>query len=180
MNANNLKLFIGLGNIGKSYEMTRHNVGFMFLEFLSKNNSANFLEEKKFCAFVAEETINQNRTILAKPTTFMNDSGIAVQSISKYFNIEVENITVIHDDLDIDFGNFKIQTGKGPRVHNGLLSIEQHLGTNLFNRIRIGIENRGELRANISGRDYVLSKFSKEEQQKLNEEIFPQILENLS
>lgn len=101
---------------------------------------------------------------LAKPTTFMNLSGESVGAISSFYKINPAEILVVHDDLDIKLGEYKMHFNKGPKVHNGITSIENHLGTSEFWRLRIGIDNRTpELRENISGADYVLGRFNSEE-----------------
>jgi len=166
-----MRLFVGLGNPGKKYEKTRHNIGWMVLEALAPkitNQIPNpkFQFENKFNA----DILKTKDAILAKPQTFMNDSGDAVSAIANFYKIEPDNIYVIHDDLDIKLGEYKIQKGKGPKQHNGILSIEEKLGRNDFWRVRIGIENREvgnkqslPLRGRISGEVYTLQEFGEEE-----------------
>src|SRR6185369_4075580 len=117
-----MRLFVGLGNPGKKYEKTRHNVGWLVLDSLQIPNTK-FEVQKQFNA----EVLKIGETILAKPQTFMNDSGVAVSAIVNFYKIEPDNIYVIHDDLDIKLGEYKIQKGKGPKQHNGILSIEEKL-----------------------------------------------------
>lgn len=167
-----IKLFVGLGNPGKNFHNTRHNVGFMFLESFTKANSqlGDFSLTKSFKAEIIKTTNANNTLILAKPDTFMNLSGESVQLIFQYYKIQPEEILVAYDDLDISLGNFKIQIAKSPKMHNGINSIEKHLNTENFWRLRIGVDNRtAELRKNISGADYVLSRFSSEEKVTLND-----------
>ena len=110
------------------------------------------------------------KLILAKPMTFMNDSGLAVQKLAAFYKLPATDIYVIHDDLDIGLGAYKIQKGIGPKVHNGVNSIEEKLGTKEFYRVRVGVDNReGENR--IPGEDYVLQNFRKEEKKVLKEKI---------
>jgi len=153
-----MKLIIGLGNPGKDYEKTRHNAGFMFVDFLaSKLAAGGFVN--KFSSLYSETTLGREKVVLLKPQTFMNDSGKAVAEIAKFYKIAPENIWVAFDDLDLKQGEFKIQKAKYPKVHNGINDIIEKLGSDQFNFIRIGIESReGDLRKLISGHDYVLQK----------------------
>ncbi len=173
-----MKLFVGLGNPGTKYENTRHNVGFMFVEqFSHVCEASSFQTKSKFDADIAECTLDDEKVLFVKPQTFMNQSGIAVRKVMDFYNLSQQDITIAHDDLDITFGEFKIQNGKGPREHNGLISIEEHLGSADFNRIRIGIDNRNE-EVGISGRDYVLSRFTGAEITALKE-VFSNIISQL-
>ena len=160
------KLYICLGNIGKEYEKTRHNAGFIFGErfsdyITSKGFQSNTKDEPlyKLIAFPSE------RIYFLFPKTLMNLSGKAVSKYLSFTN-KVFDVTVVHDDLDLLLGDYKILIGKGPKTHNGLTSVEDALNTKDFERIRIGIENRNGLE--ISGLDYVLYKFDKEETEKLD------------
>lgn len=161
-----MKLIVGLGNPGKKYELTRHNIGFKILDSLisfPNFEQLSFKENNKFHGIMAK---NQN-IILLKPSTFMNNSGQAVRAVAEYFKINSKNILIIHDDLDIDFGNIKIQQGRSAAGHNGVSSIISHLGNNDFWRLRFGVA--GESRGQIPGNKYVLSKFSAEEETNLSE-----------
>lgn len=158
-----MKLIIGLGNPGEEYRNTRHNVGFLFLDYFAQKNS--FKLNKKFNSEMLEISQNNEKNILAKPQTFMNRSGEAVSKIKNFYKIEKENLYVVHDDLDIRLGDFKIQKGVGPKLHNGILSIEESLKTKDFYRIRIGVDNRTDVK--IPGQEYVLDRFTKEENQQL-------------
>lgn len=152
-----MKLFVGLGNPGKEYENTRHNIGFKFIDFIAEKQSLNFTN--KFQSHYAEFNKDGEKTILLKPQTFMNNSGSAVVEVMKFYKIVAENIYIIFDDLDIKEGEFKIQKAKYPKVHNGINDIIQKTGTDKFNFIRIGIDGRSEIeRKFISGKDYVLQK----------------------
>lgn len=177
-----MKLIVGLGNPGGEYKNTRHNTGFLVLEKLkteitnSKSQITNFQTEKKHRA----ETFKLGSLILAKPTTFMNESGIAVSSLYKFYKISNSDLYVIHDDLDIKLGEYKIQLGKGPKIHNGLLSIYEKLGTNTFWHVRVGIENR-EMNgtSKISGEAFVLQDFSETEKSLINDVIDKAVSEML-
>lgn len=168
----NIDLIAGLGNPGKEFLRTRHNVGFMFLDFLSKT----FVEERRFKGLASTIELSKKKIHLIKPTTFMNTSGESVNLISKFYKIQSSNTLVVHDDLDIKFGEFKLQFSKGPKVHNGIISVERSLSTTNFWRLRIGVDNRSEdIRKFSSGSDYVLARFSAEEI-KMLESTFKQIL----
>ena len=175
---NKLKLIVGLGNVGREYENTRHNIGFDFLDSISGN--IKFENTQKLKSLLLRKSMREQKFILCKPTTLMNSSGEAVVLVSKYYNIEPNEILVVHDDLDINLGSYKLHFAKGPKVHNGLISIENRLGTNKFWRLRIGIDNRDvEYRNQIEPHDYVLSRFKSDEMKvvdevifKINEEVF--------
>jgi len=154
-----MKLVIGLGNPGKQYEKTRHNVGFMILdEYLdqskwSKNDYAEYIKAD----------IDGEKVIFIKPTTFMNLSGNAVRYFIKYYKINIENILVIHDDLDIEVGEFKLKINSSSGGNNGVSSIIECLGTNNFLRLKVGISKP----LNNDTINYVLHQFSKEDLQKI-------------
>ena len=163
-----MKIIVGLGNPGEKYKKTRHNVGFRVVDcFVQQQFSIfNFKFSKNFQA----EMLQSDKIILVKPQTFMNDSGRAVRKIMDFYKLAADDLTVVHDDLDIVLGEFKIQKGKGPKIHNGVNSIEESLGTKDFWRIRVGIDARLD-RIARSGEDYVLANFSREEERKLGEII---------
>ncbi|PIY72504.1 aminoacyl-tRNA hydrolase [Candidatus Roizmanbacteria bacterium CG_4_10_14_0_8_um_filter_33_9] len=173
-----MKLIVGLGNKGEKYKHNRHNVGFMFIDYMAKWLKGQIVEKND-----SNVTIYQcNNLILAKPQTFMNKSGEAVkklikQYISNDYQLTTNDLIVIHDDLDIPFGKFRIVRGYGPKLHNGLESIQNHLHTMGFLRIRIGVDNRS-LQNRIPGIDYVLEDFSQEEQSTVNT-VFDQIIERI-
>ena len=141
-----MKLIVGLGNPGEKYKNTRHNVGFIVIDELkdrllmlkSKPTTQYFEKDRKFNS----EILVLNDVILSKPQTFMNDSGRAVKSLSTYYHVPSTKIRIVHDDLDIRLGDFKIQKGVGPKLHYGVASIEESLGTPDFWRVRIGVDNR--------------------------------------
>lgn len=163
-----MKCIVGLGNPGEKYEKNRHNIGFVVVDRLLAEitnnqtlNSKQFSNSTKFNSQIVQE----KNFILAKPQTFMNDSGKAVVALTRFYKIDPKDLYVIHDDLDIALGKYKIQFGKGPQVHNGLLSIEQELGTDQFWNVRVGVENR-EVRGNkgVPGVVYSLQDFNPDEQ----------------
>lgn len=156
-------LIVGLGNPGAKYVPTRHNIGFKVLDTLANNlQFADFTLQKQFVAQLTEQTVGTAKVLLAKPTTYMNESGIAVHKIAHYYKIPVENIVVIHDDLAINFGQIRMRIGGQSAGHNGIKSVIQHCG-NDFGRIRIGIKNALTPKDDTS--DFVLSAFTKEEKQ---------------
>jgi PTH1 family peptidyl-tRNA hydrolase len=155
-------IFIGLGNPGTKYQNNRHNVGQMLIDYLAKNLKS------------------QNENIkFFKTDCFMNQSGKAVKKIIEKLHLKIENLVIFHDDLDIPLGKFKIQKGIGPKLHNGIKSIEQELKTNNFWRVRIGVDNR-KPENHISGETYVLQDFLPEEKELLTNEVFPAIKEKIN
>lgn len=157
-------LIAGLGNIGEKYSLTRHNVGFMVVdEAIKTQQLTSNINKSKFNA----DVIKAEQTLYIKPTTYMNNSGIAIYSIKEYYKIENKNIIVIHDDLDLPFGSVKFKVGGGHGGHNGLRSLDSHIG-NDYIRIRIGI-GKPSLKEDVV--NFVLSNFSKEELNKLEDII---------
>jgi peptidyl-tRNA hydrolase, PTH1 family len=174
-----MKLITGLGNPEEKYFKTRHNVGFLFLEALREKflyqKGISATEWKKEDMFNSEICFLKEGTkvlaMLQKPLTYMNRSGEAVAKIVKKYEIGdiPDNFILIHDDLDIPLGRFKIQIGKAPLGHNGVKSVEDRLGVTEFRRLRIGVEARDN--KNIPGEDYVLTKFSDDEREIVDEVI---------
>ncbi|OGM15098.1 aminoacyl-tRNA hydrolase [Candidatus Woesebacteria bacterium RIFCSPHIGHO2_02_FULL_42_20] len=157
-----MKLIVGLGNPGDKFRNTRHNVGFVVLDALAQALNADFVVSKYANALYAKLEKGGKILELLKPQTFMNNSGRSVAYVYKRRSLKPEDVFVVHDDLDIKLGDYKIQKGKGPRVHNGLLSIYNRLRTKNFWHVRVGVNNRSQGRK-IAGEDYVLQKFSDEE-----------------
>jgi PTH1 family peptidyl-tRNA hydrolase len=159
-----MHIITGLGNIGSQYELTRHNVGFMVIDSMATKlaNTSN-INKTNFNADVLKSGYN----LLVKPKTYMNNSGQSVTAIKDYYKVENENIIVIHDDLDLPFGTVKFKRGGGHGGHNGLRSLDAHIG-NDYLRVRIGIGKPQE-KGNVA--NYVLSNFSKEELNKLEDII---------
>lgn len=162
-----LYVIVGLGNPGKNYRDTRHNVGFKTVDLLGKRNSID-INKIKFKSVYGEGLINGERVILLKPQTYMNNSGIAVREISEYFKVPVEKLLVIVDDIDIDFASVKIKKKGSGGTHNGLRSIIYHLKDDNFPRIKIGI---GKKYQEQDLADFVLSKFGKDEIRDMEESI---------
>lgn len=157
-------IILGLGNIGKEYENTHHNVGFMALDEIAKSNNLDFKLEKKFNAYVAEYAYKGEKHLLVKPTTYMNNSGAAIRQVIDYYKKDISELLVIYDDLDLPLGNVRIRKNGSAGGHNGVKSIIAHLGTQNFSRIRVGIKKEKE----INTIDYVLSRFSKKELEVIN------------
>jgi len=161
-------IIIGLGNPGKKYENNRHNVGKMFIDYISQNSK---VKSQKF-----KLTLKTFKT-----NCFMNESGKEVEKILKKLQVtsyKLQDVFIVHDDLDIPLGKFRIDFGKGPKLHNGLKSIEETLNTKDFWRIRIGIDNRQKT-GWIDGEAYVLRDFFPEEREILEKEIFGKIVKKL-
>ena len=148
-------LIAGLGNVGENYKNTRHNIGFMVIDEITKSLSTTNINKPIF----KSDTYKSNDVIFSKPLTYMNESGQSVIQISKYYHIEPSNIIIIHDDLDLPFGTVKFKLGGGHGGHNGLRSIDSHIGKDYI-RVRIGIGKPKETQ-NVA--NWVLSDFSKEE-----------------
>lgn len=155
-------LFIGLGNPEQSYDGTRHNIGFACLdEFARKNHFDPWVEKKDLKSHITQATLNDARVILCKPQTFMNLSGEAVQAVAHFYKIPDDSIIVIHDEIDIPFGQIRLRMGGSSAGHNGIKSVSQHIGEN-YGRVRIGIGPKKP--AQIDSADFVLQKFSDKEQ----------------
>lgn len=157
-----MKLIVGLGNPGKEYEKTRHNMGFMMLDNYAKENHLEF-SKSKFGGIYTEFNKNGDKIILLKPQQYINLSGEVVKKYVDFYKIQLDNILIISDDLDMPFGKIKIKYKGSSGGHNGLKNIENHLGTNEYRRIKIGISNDKR----IDTKDYVLSKISLEDKEKL-------------
>lgn len=160
-------LVVGLGNPGQDYEKTRHNIGFMAADVIhSCHKFSSF--KNKFEGLLAEGTIENQKTLLLKPQTYMNLSGNSVSKVAKFYKIPPQNIIVIHDDKDLALGKLKAKIGGSAGGHNGLKNIDSQIGTE-YNRIRIGVGSPKE--HNTDTINFVLSRFSKEELSILNERL---------
>ena len=155
-----MKLVVGLGNFGDKYKDNRHNVGFMVVDALaSRMVNDQWSKADKLQSLIIS---HQPSILLAKPFTMMNNSGEAVLALTTYYKILPTDVYVIHDDLDIALGEYKVQKGVGPKLHNGILSVEEKLGKPGFWRIRIGVDNRSSDNR-TPGEAYVLQDFLPEE-----------------
>jgi len=162
-------LIVGLGNPGVEYDGTRHNIGFAALDaFAGSNDFGAWTQKKDLKCLLAVKTLGDTRVVLCKPTTYMNNSGEAVQAVGNFYKIHPNNTVVIHDELDVNFGQIRTRVGGSAAGHNGIKSIIQHIGEE-FGRIRIGIGPK--VPEQIDSADFVLKKFGKEEQQNIPELI---------
>ncbi len=157
-----MRLFVGLGNPGSKYESTRHNIGFLVANELAKKLGVNWKTKKRWKAEVAEAVVNGEKIVLVKPQAFMNRSGEAVQAARGWLRkIPVENIWIVHDDVDLPLGKIRIKQGGGSAGHRGVDSITNMLGSNNFWRVRIGIGRPDN--PNVPLEEYVLNNFSADE-----------------
>ncbi|MCK5084398.1 MAG: aminoacyl-tRNA hydrolase [Candidatus Pacebacteria bacterium] len=164
-----MKLIIGLGNPGKKYEKTRHNTGFLVVNKIANNFQfpvSGF--NSKFNAEISQDAIDNEKVILVKPLTFMNSSGQAVRAVLDYYKIDPRDIIVIHDDLDIPLGEYKISKNRNSGGHKGVQSIIDCLGTKDFTRIRIGIMTKNK---KTPTEKFVLEGFGKDEMEIIEEVI---------
>lgn len=161
-----MKFIVGLGNPGDEYVNTRHNLGFMVLDELAKQCKVNFSFEKKLKAEVAMFVRNNDTLILAKPQTFMNLSGDSVRKIMDFYKIELENVWVVSDDLDLEFGKIRVRVGGSSGGHNGLKDLIAKVGED-FTRFRIGIKT--PMLEKVGAQKFVLQKFNTEESEKVPE-----------
>jgi len=163
-----MKLIVGLGNPGKEYEETRHNCGFMAISSLrSILDFSTFKLKKKFNSFVSKGKIDGKKIILARPQTFMNESGRAVFAIAFFYKIKADDIWVIYDDLDLPLGKIRIRLGGSSGGHKGVQSIIDNLKTDNFVRFRIGITPTGPGALKIPAEKFVLQKFRKGEKENI-------------
>lgn len=154
-----MKLIAGLGNIGEKYCFTRHNAGFMVLDKWALDNNISFREEKKLKCFITKMGDN----ILVKPTTFMNLSGDAIRAVMDYYKIDVKDIIIVYDDIALDLGRIRFRANGSDGGHNGIKSIIKQVGTQNFDRLKIGIGPQ----PNIPSENYVLQNFPKDQQDEL-------------
>lgn len=161
-----MKLVVGLGNIGDEYASTRHNLGFMILDDFAANHNLTWQKKDKFKAYVAEGLIGDEKILLLKPTTLYNLSGDAVQAVAQFYKIALADMVIVHDELALQFGIIRARIGGSDAGNNGLKSIIAAQGPD-FARIRIGIANEYLARSDAS--DFVLARFTKDEQLKLGD-----------
>lgn len=162
-----MKVIIGLGNPGTKYEGTRHNIGFEVIDYLSTTLNIP-LSSSKFNAIYGSGNVQEEKVLLVKPSTYMNLSGEAVKPLMQFYKVDISDIIVIYDDLDLPVGKIRLRTKGSAGGHNGVKSIIQHLGTEQFNRLRIGIDRPPKGWEVIN---YVLGRFTEEEQQIMEETV---------
>lgn len=153
-----MKLIIGLGNPGAKYAVTRHNAGFRAVDVLAGHTK--WRANKKFNAHIAEIRKGDEAIILAKPQTFMNESGAAARLLIDFYKIPLASVLVIYDDIDLILGETRLRASGGSGGHNGLASVIAHLGTEAIARLRLGIAEEKTGKQNIPAEDYVLQPFS--------------------
>ena len=163
--AQDIVMVVGLGNPGADYEHTRHNAGALFVEALARAAGQTLRPEKKYHGLYARIQWQGLDLHLLNPTTFMNRSGLAVKALADFFKITPDQILVAHDELDLPSGTAKLKKGGGHGGHNGLRDIIAHLGTNDFQRLRLGIDHPGDSRK-VTG--YVLGRLGKQETEQLD------------
>lgn len=163
---NRIRLIVGLGNPGREYESTRHNVGFWWVDELARRENLSFKSDSKFHAQLVRGTFHGQEVWLLKPQTFMNLSGRAVGAVAQFYKIAPAEILVVHDELDLQPGIARLKTGGGHGGHNGLKDIIAHLGTKDFWRLRLGIGHPGD-RAEVS--NYVLNDPRREERELIDD-----------
>lgn len=166
-NERTMKMIVGLGNIGTRYDETRHNTGFMVVDQLARDYHLGAFTHLKQEAVAVSGVINGEKVMLVKPTTFMNDSGRAVGLLVDYYDIDLDDLVIVNDDLDMPVGKVRLKTHGASGGHNGLKSIISVLGTKNFNRVKVGIDHpqHGTV---VS---HVLGKFSKEERPKFDQAV---------
>lgn len=172
-----MKLIVGLGNPGNEYLNTRHNIGFMLIDEVSKKYNVK-INKNKFFGLYGELKLNNEKIIFLKPQNYINLSGDVIREFINYFKIDINDLLIICDDMSLDIGKYKLKYKGGSAGHNGLKNIEANLKTNEYKRIKIGISRN----SNVSMTDYVLGKFSSEELSKLTEikEKIPDIINDFT
>lgn len=162
-----MKLIVGLGNPGRQYEDTRHNVGFKVIDELSARLTIT-LDKTKFNGLFGMGNVGGEKVLLLKPLTYMNLSGESIRPLMDYYDIDIEDMIVVYDELDLPVGKIRIRTKGSAGGHNGMKSIIAHLGTQNFNRIRIGVDRP---KSGMSITNYVLGQFSDEEKASVEDTI---------
>ena len=170
MLSDDLKLLVGLGNPGSEYHNTRHNVGFMVLEEIARKNNCTFRESKKLYGKTCEIGSGLDKKRLLMPNTFMNESGKSIRSAKDWFNFENHQLIILVDDMDLPLGKIRVRSKGSSGGHNGLKSTINHLGTNEFKRLKIGIGSPCEIQSERKSKtiSHVLGRFSKDELVLLN------------
>jgi len=164
----NLYLIVGLGNPGAEYARTRHNAGFLVAESIAGRWRVDWTYEKKFNARLARAEQASRRVLLCEPQTYMNSSGAAVAAVVKFYQAPLARLLVVVDDADLPLGELRLRPGGSSGGHHGLESVEQHLGTRVYARLRLGIGRQGAARQIT---DYVLGRFSSTETSLMNKVI---------
>ena len=166
-----MKGILALGNPGEKYVYTRHNAGFLIIDQLAAGQSAQFSNKPKFSADIAELNMSGEKILLVKPTTYYNEVGISARAILGFYKLTLNDLLIIHDDTDLDFGKIRVRKGGRDAGSNGLKSLHAHIGADFWH-IRIGTDNL--LRRQIGDVDFVLSKFNADEQKILRDWTIPE------
>ncbi|KRM09746.1 aminoacyl-tRNA hydrolase [Paucilactobacillus suebicus] len=156
-----MKMIVGLGNIGPQYDETRHNTGFMVVDRLAVDNQLSFKHVSKMEAMLASGMINGEKVLLVKPTTFMNDSGRSVRPLVDYYDLDISDLVIVHDDMDLPVGKIRLKKKGSAGGHNGIKSLISYLGTQHFNRVKVGIDHPNKQ----SVVNYVLGKFKPDQKE---------------
>jgi PTH1 family peptidyl-tRNA hydrolase len=169
-----MKLIFTQGNPGPDYAETRHNIGFLIANSCAEQAGVTFKSQSKFFAEIAEYSESSEKILIAKPTTFYNETGRSLAAIKQFYKLEEDDILVIHDELALPFGTLRSRIGGSDAGNNGIKSINSYGGAGTA-RLRVGVGN--ELRARMGDTDFVLGRFSKDEKIALKETIIPKSLE---
>lgn len=174
METRQMKLIVGLGNFEDKYLLTRHNAGFMAVDFFANEHSESFKADKKLKSLIAKFKFRDEDVVLIKPTTYMNLSGDAVIAVMNFYKIDIKDILVIYDDIALDLGSVRFRASGSAGGHNGIKSIIKCLGTSAFDRLKIGIGPQ----TNIPSEAYVLQNFTKDELEKIKEVLKSPMIED--
>ena len=172
-----MKVILALGNPGEKYIHTRHNAGFLVVDQLAAGQSAHFSNKPKFFADIAELNMFGEKILLVKPTTYYNEVGISARAILDFYKLALDDLLIIHDDTDLDFGKIRVRKGGRDAGSNGLKSLHAHIGSDFWH-IRIGTDNL--LRRQIGDVDFVLSKFNTDERKILRDWTIPEAIKLIS
>ena len=168
-----MKVILALGNPGDKYTNTRHNAGFLTIDKFAAELNVNFINKPKFSADIAELNISGEKILLVKPNTYYNEVGIAARAIMDFYKLTLDDLLIIHDDTDLDFGKIRVRKGGRDAGSNGLKSLHAHIGSDFWH-IRIGTDNL--LRRQIGDVDFVLSKFNTDERKILRDWTIPEAI----
>lgn len=169
-----MKLIVGLGNFENKYLFTRHNIGFMMVDFFANFHKQTFKSDKKLKSLITKFKLNDEDIVVIKPLTFMNLSGEAVSAVMSFYKIDVKDVLIIYDDISLDLGKVRFRSSGSDGGHNGIKSVTQNLGSKNFDRLKIGIGPQ----PNIPSEAYVLQNFSKEELEKVKEILKMPLIED--
>lgn len=161
-----MKMIVGLGNIGPQYDRTRHNTGFMAAEAFASEHGI-LINTRKMDAKYGTGVVNGTKVMVVQPTTFMNESGRAVHPLMKYFDVSIDDVIIVHDDMDLPVGKVRFRDKGSAGGHNGIKSIIEHLGTKEFARLKVGIEHPKQTKVV----DYVLGRFTSDQQPMINQAL---------